>query len=106
MTTDLDQVNNFMNHMDMDMEQLSENGVVDALAQLFEERLGGMMLVRLGLMDLVERFKQEEPPLTQSAFCSTRNHLKESTFSKWFQPMQRKRIEIHAFENRCQKAGE
>ena len=41
------------------MALLSENSVIDQLATLFEERLGGMMLVQLGLQDLVERFKQE-----------------------------------------------
>lgn len=45
---------------------LPEAGVVDALAQLFEERLGGMMLVRLGLTELLERFKQEEHALATS----------------------------------------
>ena len=40
--------------------------VIDMLSQLFEERLGGMMLVRLGLTELVERFKQEEHALAMS----------------------------------------
>ena len=48
------------------MALLSENSVVDQLATLFEERLGGMMLVRLGLQDLVERFKLEEHALATS----------------------------------------
>ena len=45
---------------------MSESAVIDTLSQLFEERLGGMMLVRLGLTDLVERFKQEEHALAIS----------------------------------------
>ena len=51
---------------------------------------------KLDFITEFERLKQEEPALTQSAFCSTRTHLKESTFSKWFKPMERKRIEIDA----------
>jgi hypothetical protein len=39
---------------------------VDALAQLMEARLGGMMLVRIGLAELIERFKQEEHALAMS----------------------------------------
>ena len=45
---------------------VSEQHVIDHLANIFEERLGGMMLVRLGLMDLIERFKQEEHHLATS----------------------------------------
>ena len=39
---------------------------ISSLAQLFEARLGGMMLVRLGMSELVERFKQEEHQLAVS----------------------------------------
>ena len=39
---------------------------VDALATLLEDRLGGLMLVRIGLVELVERFKKEEHALATS----------------------------------------
>ena len=42
------------------------SNTIDSLAQLMEARLGGMMLVRIGLVELVERFKQEEHALAMS----------------------------------------
>ncbi|KOO29189.1 hypothetical protein Ctob_010255 [Chrysochromulina tobinii] len=48
------------------MVNSTEADVIDTLAHLFEERLGGMMLVRLGLTELVEHFKQEEHALAKS----------------------------------------
>ena len=50
----------------MAMVNSTEADVIDTLAHLFEERLGGMMLVRLGLTELVEHFKQEEHALAKS----------------------------------------
>ena len=47
-------------------QSMNGKGVVQGLSSLFEERLGGMMLVRLGLTDLVEKFKQEEHALAIS----------------------------------------
>ena len=40
--------------------------VVSALADMFESRLGGMMLLRLELTDLLERFAREESELAAS----------------------------------------
>ena len=42
------------------------DAIAATLAQLLEERLGGMMLVRIGLTELLERFKQEEHALATS----------------------------------------
>ena len=40
--------------------------VEDELSSLFERRLGGLMLVRLELTDLLEKFKREEHALATS----------------------------------------
>ena len=42
---------------------------MDMLAGLVEDRLGGMMLVRLGLTDVIEHFKKEEHAYINPFLC-------------------------------------
>ena len=49
--------------MDVLHDNTPGGAIVDTLAALFEERLGGLMLLRLAMTETVERFKQ---PLQQA----------------------------------------
>ena len=52
--------------MDVLHDNTPGGAIVDTLAALFEERLGGLMLLRLAMTETVERFKQEEHQLATS----------------------------------------